>query len=86
MRRCTKIDKYEVCPQQHVVEATVNKIMQGVIHYKCDATKNIAIASVLLLRQHVRHVPEPMNIIIIVGLLTIVIILWSTSNRGPLKK
>ena len=29
----------------HVVEATVNNIMQGVIYYKCDATKNIAIAS-----------------------------------------
>ena len=36
-----------------MVEATANNIMQGVIHYRCDATKNIATASVLVLRQHV---------------------------------
>ena len=58
---------------KHVVEATVNNIMQGVIHYKCDATNNNAIASVLVLRQHVRR--EAVIIIILLVVTTTVKVL-----------
>ena len=56
-----------------MVEATVNNIMQGVIHYKCDATNNNAIASVLVLRQHVRR--EAVIIIILLVVTTTVKVL-----------
>ena len=47
--------------------------MQGVIHYKCDATNNNAIASVLVLRQHVRR--EAVIIIILLVVTTTVKVL-----------